>query len=70
MHKNLAIDTRTRKTVALAIALFNHSIFAEGPMTRLTGGKPEIPMPIEPTFQTANPAYTILDLAWKPRKWF
>lgn len=37
-------------------------------MSQLTSGKPEIGMPIEPVFETANPTYTILDLAWKPRK--
>lgn len=37
-------------------------------MSQLTGGKPEIGMKIEPVFNTAKPSFTILDLAWKPRK--
>jgi uncharacterized OB-fold protein len=35
-------------------------------MSQLTGGKPEIGMRIEPLFNTTNPTFTILDLAWKP----
>jgi uncharacterized protein len=37
-------------------------------MSYLRGAKPEIGMPIEPVFETANPTYTILDLSWVPRK--
>jgi uncharacterized protein len=36
-------------------------------MSQLRGAKPEIGMPIEPVFNTSNPTFTILDLAWKPR---
>ena len=36
-------------------------------MSQLIGAKPEIGMPIEPVFNTANPTFTILDLSWKPR---
>jgi len=37
-------------------------------MSYLRSGKPEIGMPIEPVFETANPTYTILDLSGVPRK--
>jgi hypothetical protein len=36
-------------------------------MSQLKGAKPEIGMPVEPVFNTSNPTFTILDLAWKPR---
>ena len=36
-------------------------------MSQLTGGKPEIGMAIEPIFNS-KPTFTILDLAWRPRK--
>ena len=31
------------------------------------GAKPEIGLPIKPIFETRNPTFTILDLAWAPR---
>ena len=37
-------------------------------MSQLRNAKPEIGMPIEPVFETAKPTFTILDLAWVPRK--
>ena len=37
-------------------------------MSQLASGKSEIGMPIEPVFNTRNPTFTILDLAWQPRK--
>jgi hypothetical protein len=37
-------------------------------MSQLRGAKPEIGMPIEPVFETTQPTFTILDLAWVPRK--
>jgi uncharacterized OB-fold protein len=37
-------------------------------MSYLVGGRPEIGMPIEPRFRTADPTFTILDLYWVPRK--
>ncbi len=36
-------------------------------MSQLMGAEPEIGMPVEPVFNTSNPTFTILDLAWKPR---
>ncbi len=37
-------------------------------MSVLRDAEPEIGLEIEPVFETANPTFTILDLAWKPKK--
>lgn len=37
-------------------------------MSQLRGAKPKIGMPIEPVFETEKPTFTILDLAWVPRR--
>lgn len=37
-------------------------------MSQLFGAEPEIGLEIEPVFETRKPTFTILDLAWRPRK--
>jgi uncharacterized OB-fold protein len=37
-------------------------------MSQLKGAKAQIGMPIQPVFETEHPTFTILDLAWVPRK--
>jgi uncharacterized OB-fold protein len=37
-------------------------------MSYLSEGEPQINMPLEAVFNTANPTNTILDLSWRPRR--
>ena len=37
-------------------------------MSQLRGAKASIGLPVEPVFNTSNPTFTILDLAWVPAK--